>query len=223
MNTMTNGRARKSLADQIDRLDRLLDGLADGLNEAIADAVSLAVSRAVQEAVQAVLREVLTRPELLARVTGTLPDGPSTDTAPAPVRLSLRDRMCRAGAFVASGGRMLGQGIRRLVGKGTAAVAAVGRCIRSGCGRLIAGIRQAAKATFYRCCYLAACGWWHLRAVRQQAVPLTLAIVVGGTVGVASYWSGPWLAGLAGGAGAFTLVLAGHALMQVRRLLAESL
>jgi hypothetical protein len=40
MTTVVNGKAeRKSLAQQIDRLDLILDGLADGLNEAVADAV----------------------------------------------------------------------------------------------------------------------------------------------------------------------------------------
>ena len=58
--TLTNGRQRKSLAEQIDRLDSVLDGLADGLNEAVATAV--------KEAVRAVLTEVLTNPELLARL-----------------------------------------------------------------------------------------------------------------------------------------------------------
>ena len=58
--TLTNGRQRKSLADQIERLDSILDGLADGLNEAVATAV--------KEAVRAVLTEVLTNPELLARL-----------------------------------------------------------------------------------------------------------------------------------------------------------
>jgi hypothetical protein len=31
--TTTNGRTRKSLAEQIDRLDAILDGLADALND----------------------------------------------------------------------------------------------------------------------------------------------------------------------------------------------
>jgi hypothetical protein len=31
--TMTNGRTRKSLAEQIDRLDAILDGLAESLND----------------------------------------------------------------------------------------------------------------------------------------------------------------------------------------------
>lgn len=57
---MRNGRQRKSLADQIDRLGSMLDGLAEGLNEAVATAV--------QEAVRAVLTEVFTNPERLARL-----------------------------------------------------------------------------------------------------------------------------------------------------------
>jgi hypothetical protein len=71
-NVMTvNGRARKSLADQIDRLDRVLDGLAEGLNEAAAAEVRKAVGRAVREAVQAAVREVLTNPDLAERLRPT--------------------------------------------------------------------------------------------------------------------------------------------------------
>src|SRR3954454_2405529 len=65
--TNVNGRARKSLADQIDRLDRVLDGLAEGLNEAVAAEVQRAVGLAVREAVQAAIREVLTGPDLADR------------------------------------------------------------------------------------------------------------------------------------------------------------
>jgi hypothetical protein len=64
----TNGRTRKSLAEQIDRLDGILDGLADGLNQAVVTAVKEAVGVAVREAVQAVLTEVATNPELLVRL-----------------------------------------------------------------------------------------------------------------------------------------------------------
>jgi hypothetical protein len=67
--TVTNGQARKSLAEQIDRLDAVLDGLADGLNEAVAEAVKEAVGTAVQ----AVLREVLANPEVQARLRAPAP------------------------------------------------------------------------------------------------------------------------------------------------------
>jgi len=68
-----NGQARKSLAEQIDRLDEMLDGLADGLNDAIAAAVKDAVGIAVQQAVQVVMREMLNSPELLTRLGAAVP------------------------------------------------------------------------------------------------------------------------------------------------------
>ena len=76
--TNTNGQARKSLAEQIDRLDAVLDGLADGIN----DTVVAAVKEAVAAAVQAVLSEVLSSPELLARLGAAAPV--AVPAAPAP-------------------------------------------------------------------------------------------------------------------------------------------
>ena len=69
--TMNDDRVRKSLADQIDRLDKILDGLAEGLNEAVADAVRQAVSLAVQEAVRQVLTELLSNPTFRAQLRDT--------------------------------------------------------------------------------------------------------------------------------------------------------
>jgi hypothetical protein len=68
MNTPTNGRIRKSLAEQIDRLDHILDGLSEALNDSVASAVKDAVTMAVQEAVRGVLTEVLSNPDLLAKL-----------------------------------------------------------------------------------------------------------------------------------------------------------
>jgi hypothetical protein len=75
--TNADGRARKSLAEQIDRLDAILDGLSDALTEAVAAAVSQAAGRAVKEAVQAVLAEVLSDPALRERAL-------HVDSQPAP-------------------------------------------------------------------------------------------------------------------------------------------
>jgi hypothetical protein len=67
--TSANGPAHKrSLADQIDRLDGILDGLAEGLNQAVAQAVQDAVGVAVREAVRSVLAELLTNPDVLTLV-----------------------------------------------------------------------------------------------------------------------------------------------------------
>ncbi len=81
--TNTNGQVRKSLAEQIDRLDGMLDGLSEGLTDAVASAVKDAVGAAVQQAVQAVLREVLSRPEMLARLQAAAPVTASPASAPA--------------------------------------------------------------------------------------------------------------------------------------------
>jgi len=70
MTTTLNGNVRKSLAEQIDRLDGILDGLADSLSGAVADAVRETVSVAVKEAVQAVLIEVLGNPAVLEKLRG---------------------------------------------------------------------------------------------------------------------------------------------------------
>ena len=93
--TLTNGRQRKSLAEQIDRLDSVLDGLADGLNEAVATAV--------KETVHAVLSEVLSNPELLvsaapgpARAGPPEPlVGPDLESRPVVVPLDGRQGPCR--------------------------------------------------------------------------------------------------------------------------------
>ena len=83
--TNPNGRTRKSLAEQIDRLDAILDGLSDALTEAVAAAVSEAAGRAVQEAVQAVLAEVLSNPALRERaLAAESPPAPQADSPSVP-------------------------------------------------------------------------------------------------------------------------------------------
>jgi hypothetical protein len=90
--TNLNGQARKSLAEQIDRLDEMLDGMADGLNDAVAAAVKDAVGMAVQQAVQAVMREMLTSPELLARLGATAPVAAPTSEKPLKVKVGWKKR-----------------------------------------------------------------------------------------------------------------------------------
>jgi len=55
-----NGRVRKTLASQLDRLDQILDGLSTALNESVADAVERGVAR--------VLTEILTNPDIADRL-----------------------------------------------------------------------------------------------------------------------------------------------------------
>ena len=58
----TNGRPRKQLSEQIDRLEQAVGGLGDGLREAVREATS----HAVREAVGELVAEVVTNPDIAA-------------------------------------------------------------------------------------------------------------------------------------------------------------
>lgn len=62
----TNGRPRKQLSEQLDRMDSIVDALAEALPEAVTDAVREGARQAVRE----VLAEVLTNPDLRALISG---------------------------------------------------------------------------------------------------------------------------------------------------------
>src|SRR5262249_45432290 len=128
--TLTNTNPpRKSLADQINRLDSLLDGLADNLNEAVASAVQQAVAAAVKEAVtsgvQQAIVEVLTNPEVqqLLRPTPPVPD-------PAPPEAT-------------GGGGFLGRLWRAVRGTAQRVIQSAGRAARAVGGWLAATARKA--------------------------------------------------------------------------------
>src|SRR6187397_1410588 len=107
---VNNGRARKTLADQIDRLDGILDGLADALNTAVAEAVR----QGVEVAVKAALAEMLAHPELRRRLTG-----PAAEAGPRPSALkrllaAARRTAGRVVTAIGRWGRWLGRTIRNL-------------------------------------------------------------------------------------------------------------
>jgi len=72
MNATLNGRDRKTLAQQLDRMDSMLDGLAEGLNEAVAAAAAAGMKEvvciAVQQAVRTTLTELLSNPDVRQHV-----------------------------------------------------------------------------------------------------------------------------------------------------------
>jgi hypothetical protein len=101
-----NGRTqRKSLAEQIDRLDALLNGLAEGINDTVVAAVQATVRTAVAE--------VLTNEELRRRLQ------PAAATAPGPTRGLVGRLLGKARAFLG--------GLLRLVAAGCASAAAAFR------------------------------------------------------------------------------------------------
>jgi hypothetical protein len=169
MMTQTNGRARKSLGDQIDRLDAILDGLADALNQAVAEAVQQTVAVAVKAAVA----EVLAHPDLRPRLT------PEPEAGP---RLSPLKRLLAAA--------------RRTAGRGTVAVGRFCRWLGGAVCRLPAAMRRLAATSLRRLASGARrlpALTWRLRG------PVLLALGVGGVVGWGCYVAGPLIASTFGG------------------------
>src|SRR5262245_39659435 len=114
MNVPDGRAARKSLAEQIDRLDGILDGLADALQEAVTQAVQAAVGGAGRGAVRAVRTGGLTSPGVLDRLRPPLPP-PVTAPAEMPLPPAER-RVSRLRAWVSAR-------LRAFCGFGAAAVA----------------------------------------------------------------------------------------------------
>src|SRR4051812_36623875 len=81
--TTGNGRVRRTLASQLDRLDQILDGLGEGISDAVASAVQGTMAAAVKEAVQAVLVEALTNPALQQRLRQAVEPPPAKPPAKA--------------------------------------------------------------------------------------------------------------------------------------------
>jgi hypothetical protein len=78
--TTTNGKPRKQLADQLDRLDGIIDALAEGLNGAVADAAREGTRLAVKDAIV----EIMTNPDLRALLAPSVAPAPPPPTPAAP-------------------------------------------------------------------------------------------------------------------------------------------
>jgi hypothetical protein len=192
--TDTNGRVRKSLAEQIDRLDGILDGLADGLNEAVVTAVKQAVGAAVHEAVRAVLTELLGNPDLLRMIRESLvPLIPADPHAPQPTKTNATVRA--ASVFLS-----------RCWAWTRARVLAAARCLRSWRNRVRTGLDAARMG-------MCVGG----RFVGRLWRPLLIALGIGAVVGVGAYLLGPWLSTAAGGLAGFTTSLAVQATQALRK------
>jgi hypothetical protein len=185
---LANGKSRKTLAEQLDRLDRILDGLAEALNEAVADAVREAVGAAVREAVQATLQEVLSNPALRDRLRETAEE---SDVGPKPA--------CRCRLYAAL---VWGKMIRTLRDWWTAASAG----LAAAGGRVAAGLRGVGDRVTGALLVL-----WRWRG------PLIVALGVGVLVGVGCYLAGPLVSAGVGGLGGFATALTGKALWWIRR------
>jgi hypothetical protein len=182
MQTMlTNSKVRKSLSEQIDRLDKILDGLAEALNGAVADAVTQAVSLAVKEAVQTVLTEVLSNPDLRAQLQGSAvaPIAARTDPAIRSAATSPVDRVAQNAAHLANW-----------------------------CTARLHALGQVGRRAMQQVGWVATDLVARVQGLRLFMRPLAAALLLGVATGIAAYCAGPWLAGMVGGAGGLGLRLA---------------
>jgi hypothetical protein len=204
MSTTTNGRAqRKSLAEQIDRLDLILDGLADGLSAAVADAVTAAVGTAVATAV----REVLSNPELLRRLR--------PEPAPTAGKVGKLARWLCGG--LAGALRRCWGGLAAVAELGRQKVAEVGATVRAGRQALVGRLRGALTG-FGRRMWLG--GALAVLLARRHRKPLLAALAVGTAVGLGCYLAGPAVSSAVSGLAGFVGALVAGALGRLRRVMA---
>ncbi len=194
-----NGRSeRKSLASQLDRLDRILDGLADGLNEAVAQAVKEAVVAAVEAAV----RELLASAELQRRLH------PQPVDRPALVRRAAVALGC---GLVGAAKRCWGW-VTALVGRGRDKVAHAVATVREGREELAGRVRRR-LSEFARRVWLAG------SVARRFRRVLLVALLSGLVVGLGCYLAGPAVASAVSGLAGFAGTLAAGLLARLRRVL----
>jgi hypothetical protein len=188
--TGSNGRTRKQLADQLDRLDVILDGLADALNESVADAVRDVVGQVVREAVETTIREVLGNPELLrAALAAHTPPAPPQRPRPRPHFEAARNALS---ALLRKARQAAG------VAKATVASARTWALSRV---RAAAGLACGTGRALWRC--------------RAAAV---VAVGSGVAAGVGVYHAGPALASVLCGIGSTALTAVGFVLWPLWRL-----
>ena len=182
---------RKSLADQIDRLDGILDGLADALNESVADAVKDVIGQAVRQAVHAAVTEVLASPDLLRAAlerhapASAVPAPPP----PRPAPPTLKENVARIGSGLC-------EKVKRAAGL-------AGKKLREVC----IAARDAGKKVVEIAANAPAILGAVARAAWAFRKPCAIAVGVGVACGAACYLGGLVFSSMASGAGGAAITL----------------
>jgi hypothetical protein len=188
-----NGRRepRRSLSQELDRLDKMLDGLAEAIPGAVADSVKEAVTTAVAEAFRATLMEVAANPEIIALLRGARAATVCNEQpapAKAPLHQQIRKSVSNAWKHALAGLKLAGNFV-------VSPVQTVVRCT-------ITSYRQINTI-------------WGLRK------PILIALGVGVVIGVAAYASAPWISAAIAACGAASTTLLGQFAMWARRMRAS--
>jgi hypothetical protein len=190
--TMKARTARKSLGDQIDRLDNILDGLADALNESVADAVKDVIAETVRQAVHAAVAEVLSSPDLLHAALekhAPMPADSVPPTAPRPEPPTVKENVARIG--------------NRLCAKVKQAASLAKEKLREVCAAASAAVKQAGKIAAFAPAILGAIA----RKAWAFRKPCAIAVGVGVAFGAACYMGGQIFSSVANGMSATAVTL----------------
>jgi len=206
----TNGKTvRKSLADQIDRLDQILDGLAEGINETM----TTAVRDAVKEAVQIAVAEVLTNAELQKCLRGNrvLDNEPNRPATP-----SFGQKLTGWLGWVTGAAKdALTAGLKKVGWVGAKVVGVVKKCwtwAANGTLDVSRKVVQCARACWARLVLVAS-------LVNPLRKPALVALGVGALVGLGCYLAGPVVAATISGFSSALLAWVGWMLKHVGRVL----
>ena len=208
--------ARKSLGDQIDRLDGILDGLAEALNESVADAVRGVISHAVSEAVHAAVKEVLSSPDLLRAALArhepaAIPPQSIGANAEVTPRRTPKGLLRRARDWV---GSTMTKAAAKVAGMLSSAWTRSLDTLRKGCARLfdsgkcVVGIAKNLPGTLIAL----GAGLWRYRAASS------VAVAVGAACAIGVYHAGPAIGSAVSGFASAALAAAGMVLLPLWRL-----
>jgi hypothetical protein len=195
---------RKTLASQLDRLDEILDGLAENLNDAVAQAVKDAVGLAIQ----GVLNEVLTKPELLAK----LRPEPAAPAMPDPSPIKGPGWLSRlAGVAKGACGKIINLA-RQACGKVAQLACRAWQSVSAGLTKVSTWVKVLARGFWALLRGAAGVAW-------QARQPLLIAVGVGSALGLACYVAGPVVSSAVSGFAGFVASLVGSAVNSLRRAL----
>jgi hypothetical protein len=217
-----NGSGRKTLAEQLDRLDSIFDRLAENLNDAVTAAVAAVVKEviptAVQEAVHAAVLEALADAQRQRQIISTRL--PSNEPAvPVPVRLADRARRCWAW--------LVGAAQHTWNTVTTVAQAARAQALEA-TSRLVTAGRSRAEQVHEQLVARVRVWWMRLLVLatiaRRLRGRLLISVGVGVAVGLAAYLAAPVVVPVASGLAGFigALLVGDWAPLRPRTIMRES-
>jgi hypothetical protein len=172
------------------------------LNEAVADAVKAGVGTAVKEAVQAVLTEVLTNPEMRARLfPPAIPIAKlaATDTVGTTNLTGTTQRS-----------RTWWQRVRACIAY-----------MRAACLGLVRSARTSISHAWQSTCDHFAAAWANCGMLWPFKFQILFALLIGVSVGIGACHAEPWIAALASGVGGFVTTLTVQAGLWLRKMISS--